>query len=200
MPLALSRSLRNLCTKRRRRPDLRQSRIQTYALLKTVSSRTCRTALINTDAIQAPESQVQWTQDTEEVSVEIHVAKSVSKKSVELEVHPRRLDLSIDGTSILSGTLDKEVDVDGRRAATRPALTPRIFLLGSYWFMDASKETDESKCLTVVLVKNVVGHESFEHLLEEDIIDTTITQRVRSTSDEALMQFRAIAGPHGHKN
>ena len=79
--------------------------------------------LSNTGVIQAPESKVQWTQDTDEVTVELQVAKNVSKKSVELEVHPRRLDLSIDGTSHLSGTLDKEIDVDGRSAAIQIALT-----------------------------------------------------------------------------
>ena len=181
MPLALSRSFRILHPKRRRRMDLRRSPIQTYALLKTVSSRTRRTALSNAGAIQAPESKARWTQDTEEVIVELHVAKSVSKKSVELEVHPKRLDLSIDGTSHLSGTLDKEIDIDGHCAAIRPVFTLQSLLLGSYWFMDAATETDESKCLTVVLAKKDTENADdtiFEHLLEEDILDTTITQRV----------------------
>ena len=44
--------------------------------------------------------------------------------------------------------------------------------------MDASKETDESKCLILVLEKKYTGYESFDHLLEEDVFDTTITQRV----------------------
>lgn len=50
--------------------------------------------------------------------------------------------------------------------------------VGSYWFMDDSKESEESKCLTVVLMKKTMGHLSFSRLLEEDRFDTTITQRV----------------------
>lgn len=44
--------------------------------------------------------------------------------------------------------------------------------------MDDSKEDEESKCLTVVLMKKVMGYESFSYLLEKDLFDDTITQRV----------------------
>ena len=47
--------------------------------------------------------------------------------------------------------------------------------------MDDTQETDESRCLAVVLMKQLMGFESVAHVLEEDALDTTITDRVRQS-------------------
>ena len=78
-----------------------------------------------THLLQAPESNCHWKQDTEEVTLLLSVPKQIGSKDVQLTIHPKRLDLVVDGRSLLSGSLEDvgEVNVDGEQAS---AVAPRL--------------------------------------------------------------------------
>lgn len=55
--------------------------------------------------------------------------------------------------------------------------------------MDDAQETEEKKCLTVVLLKKLMGYQSFSKLLEDDAFDSTITDRVNEGHCLAKRQY-----------
>ncbi|KAG2429099.1 hypothetical protein HYH02_014137 [Chlamydomonas schloesseri] len=121
----------------------------------------CTKALLKVATDLLPDGRpVSWSQTADEVSLAVPVADGVKGRDVKLEVHPKRLRLTVGGKAVLEGGLEDagEVAVDD-----------------CFWTM----ETDGSgRYVAVTLSKRTMGYMSWEALLESDRPDTSITSRV----------------------
>lgn len=63
---------------------------------------------------QSTGAPVRWEQTIHEVLIRVPVAEGTKKKDMRLDIHPKRLSLSLHGNEVLSGDYgDKTVIVDG---------------------------------------------------------------------------------------
>ncbi|PNW76980.1 hypothetical protein CHLRE_10g417500v5 [Chlamydomonas reinhardtii] len=115
---------------------------------------------VTADALPAGRS-VSWSQTADEVSLTVPVSEGVKGRDVKLEVHPKRLRLSVGGKAVLEGGLEDagEVAVDD-----------------CFWTMETDSAGD--RYVAVTLSKRTMGYMSWEALLESDRPDTSVTSRV----------------------
>lgn len=73
--------------------------------------------------------------------------------------------------------------------------------------MDDERETEDSKCLTIVLQKTFVGHQTIKHLFEEEVVDTEVTKSVfleisidGQVAGVLILGLYGIAAPNATEN
>lgn len=73
--------------------------------------------------------------------------------------------------------------------------------------MDDERETEDSKCLTIVLQKMFMGHQTIKHLFEEEVVNTKVTKNVFleiNIDDESagvlILGLYGIAAPNTTEN
>jgi hypothetical protein len=99
-----------------------------------------------------------WSQDTDNVNVGVVVSEEVSGKDIDLEVHPRRMRLTVKGAVALEGDFAEKVVPDG-----------------SFFGIEAK---DGKRMCLITLEKKQMGHGSWESFFEEEQLDTEITHKV----------------------
>ncbi|GMH38786.1 hypothetical protein BSKO_06670 [Bryopsis sp. KO-2023] len=125
-------------------------------------------------------SKASWWQNPEEVYIRLRVDDSIRGKDIDFELHPTRLRLSAREETLLEGYYDDagEVDIDG-----------------SFWEIE---EEDGEKSVLITLLKQTMGHMSFEDLFEMDRVNTTFTNWVymdyvlKGKDDEGLETSRML--------
>ncbi|MEW5301586.1 MAG: hypothetical protein WDW36_004437 [Sanguina aurantia] len=103
-----------------------------------------------------------WSQSTDEVFIQVPVASSTKGRDVKLEVHPKRLQLRVEGATVLEGSL---VDCG------------EIVVDDCFWTMESGSDDSPQRVL-ITLCKKEMGYQSWTTLLEEDVPDMAITHRV----------------------
>lgn len=73
--------------------------------------------------------------------------------------------------------------------------------------MDDERETEDSRCLTVVLQKMFMGHRAIKHLFEKEVVDTQVTKNVfleisieEESAGVLILGLYGIAAPNATEN
>lgn len=103
---------------------------------------------------------VAWTQDDSSLCIGVEVADEVRGKDVNLEVHPKRMKLDIQDKPVLQGSFPAAVVPDG-----------------CFFSMETA---DKSKMCVITIEKRDVPGARWVELFEEEALDTSITDKVRS--------------------
>jgi CS domain len=108
--------------------------------------------------VQGKGVEATWTQDTTTVHVGVAIDEGTRGRDINLEVHPRRMVLKINGQTALEGDFDDKVEPDNS-------------------FFSIEEKDDKRLCL-VTLDKKEMGHNSWKEFFAEDAIDDSITHEV----------------------
>ncbi|KAK9867412.1 hypothetical protein WJX84_000011 [Apatococcus fuscideae] len=96
----------------------------------------------------SPGRSARWRQSTTDVDIYVHVDDGTRSSDIKFEILPQRLRLSVGAEEILSGSLPERVSIDG-----------------CFWEIDRDYE---QRVVRITLQKEVMGHESFQNLIEGD--------------------------------
>lgn len=102
-----------------------------------------------------------WTQEEGSLCIGVEVDEGVRGKDVNLEVHMKRMKLAIQEKTVLEGTFPADVVPDG-----------------SFFSME---NADNSKLCVITIEKREVSGERWVELFEDEALDVSITDHVRST-------------------
>lgn len=102
---------------------------------------------------------ITWEQNTDDVIINVPVAEDVKGRDIDFEVHPKRLSLKIKGETVLQGDLS---DVGA------------INLNECFWTI----EDEGGRHVAINLAKKEMGYMNWAGLLEEEVADESITNKV----------------------
>lgn len=111
-------------------------------------------------ALQADGVDAVWTQDNGTVTVGVVIADDVRAKQVDLEVHPRRMKLAIQGQTALEGGFTANEHVDPN---------------GSFFELETN---EKGRMCVVTLQKKEIGHDSWDSFFADESIDDSVTCKV----------------------
>jgi peptidylprolyl isomerase len=117
--------------------------------------------------------RVTWDQSTDEVFVRVPVADDVRGRDVELEVHPTRLVLRVQGLEVLAGPVE---GAGGRGGGLGDGAA--IDVDGCFFTVEDRSGGALGRHVLVTLAKRTPGYMSWTELLEDDRPDDTVTRRV----------------------
>lgn len=100
--------------------------------------------------------------------------ESTRGKHIDLEVHPSRMRLSVNGEVALEGDFGRE----------------RVTPDGSFFGMEG--EGEQRTCV-VTLEKKDMGHKSWSEFFQEEEVDTSVTDKVRACASDDAAAARGAA-------
>jgi hypothetical protein len=101
---------------------------------------------------------VAWTQDEDSVTVGVQVNDDTKGKEVNFVVHPKRMKLDVQGTTLLEGAFPNPVNPDGS-------------------FFTIEEKNGQKMCVLTLEKKEITGTNWLEFFADE-AVDTTITDKV----------------------
>ena len=131
----------------------------------------CMTSQLNCNVwhcLQGSGVEADWKQSTDSISVGVIISEETRGKDIKLEVHPRRMKLTIHGDTALEGDFKEKVEPDGS-------------------FFSIEEQNDKRMCL-ITLDKKDMGHESWKEFFAEDAIDDSVTHKARLLPELLLLK------------